>query len=80
MIVAHHYNPKYVWRYGGILFSFDPVAIDTIGIHLLRDKRKSFFGREIPFSPPPIHVIAADKKYNLGTSDISKINLIRITL
>ncbi len=71
----HHYNAKYVWSYKGLLVGFDPVAIDTVGIEILKAKRKLFFGREIPFNPPPIHVTAADKEYKLGVSDIRRINI-----
>jgi len=74
----HHYNPKYVWRYKGILAGFDPVALDAVGVELLKKKRLQFFGKEVPFSPPTIHVNAADTKHKLGVSDINKINLVRL--
>lgn len=69
----HHYNAKYVWAYNGLLVGFDPVALDAVGVEILKGKRKNFFGREVPFNPPPIHIIAADKEHNIGVSDINKI-------
>jgi hypothetical protein len=71
----HHYNAKYVWSYKGLLAGFDPVAVDSVGVKLLKAKRKSFFGREVPFTPPPIHIIAADKEHNIGVSDLDKIKI-----
>lgn len=77
-IGPHHYNAKYVWRYYGILAGFDPVALDAVGVQLLKKKRFQFFGKEVPFSPPTIHVNAADTKHKLGVSDLNKINLVRL--
>lgn len=69
----HHYNAKYVWTYNGLLVGFDPVALDSVGVEILKAKRRIFFGREVPFNPPPIHIIAADKEHNIGVSDINRI-------
>ncbi|OGF66859.1 MAG: hypothetical protein A2Y62_21890 [Candidatus Fischerbacteria bacterium RBG_13_37_8] len=74
----HHYNAKYVWNYKGLLVGTDPVSLDAVGVHILKAKRYKFFGKEMPFNPPPIHVEAADKKYKLGVSDINKIDIVRL--
>ena len=42
-IGPHHYDAKYVWPYNGILVSRDPVAVDAVGLQILKAKRKAFF-------------------------------------
>jgi hypothetical protein len=56
----------------------DPVAVDTIGAHLLQVKRTAFFGEDRAMDSPPSHIIVADKKYNLGVSDLSRIQLVKL--
>lgn len=74
----HHYDPRYIWQYKGILVSFDPVAIDTIGLKLIQTKRLQYFGEEVMLETPPKHIIAADQKYYLGISDPKYIDLIKL--
>jgi len=77
-IGPHHFNPAYVWPYRGIFVGKDPVALDAIGVHLLQEKRKQYFGRYRAFATPVKHIYVADKKFHLGTSDLNKIDLIKI--
>jgi hypothetical protein len=37
-----------------------------------------FFGEDRALDVPPIHILAADKKYHLGVSDLTRIQLIRL--
>lgn len=71
-------NPLHRWNYSGIMIGTDPVAIDTICTKICQEKRNLFKGEEWLIAPPPESLSAADKKYNLGTSDPFKINLQRI--
>jgi hypothetical protein len=41
-------------------------------------KRTAFFGEDRALDAPPSHIIVADKKYNLGVSDLSRIQLIKL--
>ena len=77
-IGPHHFNPAYVWPYKGIFVSKDPVALDALGVHLLEAKRKDYFGYKRAFATPTKHVYLADRKFKLGTSDLNKIELIKI--
>lgn len=77
-IGPHNFNPKYVWKYYGMIVGFDPVAIDSTGIRILQAKRKSFFNEDRPINPPPKHVLLADTRYHLGTADPQKIKIIKI--
>jgi len=68
-------DPRYKWPYKGLIAGTDPVALDTVGLKIIMAKREEMRGEPWPLSPPPICVEAADKIYNLGTSDLSKIDI-----
>ncbi len=75
---ANFFDRRYVWPYGGLIVGTDPVAVDTIGAHLLQTKRVAFFGEDRALDVPPIHIVVADKTYHLGVSDLSRIRLIKV--
>jgi hypothetical protein len=75
---ANFFDTRYVWPYKGLIVGTDPVAVDTIGARLLQVKRTAFFGEDRALDAPPSHIIVADKKYNLGVSDLSRIQLIKL--
>jgi Domain of unknown function (DUF362) len=75
---AHFFDRRYVWPYQGLIVGTDPVAVDAIGAHLLQVKRIGFFGEDRALDVPPVHILAADKKYHLGVSDLSRIHLIKL--
>jgi hypothetical protein len=79
-IGPHHFSPKYIWAYKGMLVGFDPVAIDSIGVRILQAKRREFFGEERPLTPSAKHISLADTRHHLGTADPKKIELITIGL
>jgi Domain of unknown function (DUF362) len=74
----HNFSRRYVWNYKGLIISQDPVAVDAIGLRLIMAKRRKELGpgREIP--PVPKHIQIADTKYRVGTSDLQKIELIKL--
>lgn len=74
----HGFSMEYVWQYKGIIVGTDPVACDAVGLKIIEAKRKEFFGEEKPLNPPAKHIKLADTRHRLGTSDISKIDLIKI--
>lgn len=74
----HHYDRRYVWNYNGIIVGKDPVAVDSVGLELIKAKRKEYFGKEIEFNTLPKHIRVADEKHHLGTSDINQIKLIKL--
>ena len=75
---ANFFDKRYVWPYQGLIMGTDPVAVDAVGAHLLQVKRIGFFGEERALDVPPVHIMVADKKYHLGVSDLSRIQLIRL--
>jgi hypothetical protein len=74
----HNFNPKYVWKYYGVLLGFDPVAVDATGLRIIEAIRREYFAEERPLNPPAKHIAIADTKWHLGTSDPAKIELVKL--
>jgi hypothetical protein len=74
----HSFNPKYVWKYHGLMLGFDPVAVDATGLRIIEAIRRNYFAEDRPLNPPAKHIAVADSKYHLGTADPLKIELIKI--
>jgi len=68
-------DPRYKWAYGGLIAGTDPVAVETVCLKIITEKRKAIRGEPWPLSPPPICVEAADKIYGLGTSRMDEIKI-----
>jgi uncharacterized protein (DUF362 family) len=71
------FKPQWTWKFGAILMSLDPVALDAVGADILEKKRyehgmNSF--REVERHPEYIHTAAG---YGLGVDDLSQIEIIR---
>jgi hypothetical protein len=77
-IGAHHFDSTYVWSYKGILVGTDPVALDAVGVRLFEAKRLAYFGKERTIKPPAHHIFFADTRHKLGTSDLKKIELVKL--
>ncbi len=65
---------RHTWNNNGIILSRDPVALDTIGMNIIEEKRKEKEMRSL-FDRPnlPKHIETA-AKYGLGVSDLNLIN------
>jgi len=74
----HSIDRRYLWPYRGLIVGTDPVSVDSVGAELLRRKRVSFFGEDKELDVQPIHIAVADKKYHLGTSDLNRIETIKL--
>ena len=74
----HNFNPKYVWKYYGLMMGFDPVAVDATGLRVIESIRKEYFAEDRPLNPPAKHIFVADTKYHLGVSDPERIELLKI--
>ena len=71
-------DPRYLWDYKGLIAGRDPVAVETVCLKIILQKREALRGEPWPLSPPPLCVEMADKKYGLGTSRMEQIQLDRI--
>jgi hypothetical protein len=77
-IGPHHYDEAYVWEYKGLLVGTDPVAVDAVGLQIFEAKRRAHFGEKKPLKPPAHHIAYADIRHKLGTSDLGKIQLLKL--
>jgi hypothetical protein len=68
-------DPRYKWAYNGLIAGRDPVAVETVCLKILTEKRRALRGEPWPITPPPICVEAADKAYGLGTSNMDEIKI-----
>jgi hypothetical protein len=68
-------DPRYQWAYNGLIAGTDPVAVETVCLKIMTEKRHALRGEPWPISPPPICVEAADKVYGLGTSKMEEIKV-----
>ncbi len=71
-------DPRYLWNYGGIIASTDPVAAEYVGLRIIQARRDEMKGEPWPLSPPPLCIAAADRTYGLGTSDPAKIRVVKL--
>ena len=71
----HHFAPEYLWKYQGLLVSTDPVAADTVGVQILKAKRRAHFGKEVPFQTRTKHIEVADRRHHIGVSDPLRIEV-----
>ena len=74
----HHFSRQYTWSFCGLIVSTDPVAADATGARIIQAKRNAYFGEERPISPRPLHIEAADTRFNLGNSQPDRIELIKL--
>ena len=71
-------DPRYMWPYRGLIASIDPVAVESVCLKIIMQKRQALRGEPWPLSPPPMVVEMADKQYGLGTSKLEEIQINRI--
>ncbi len=74
----HHFDPKYTWRYNGLIVSTDPVAADAVGLKIIQAKRREEFGEDRPLQPTAHHIELADTVHKLGVADLDRIDLVRL--
>jgi hypothetical protein len=74
----HHFDPEFTWPYKGILAGRDPVAVDAVGLRILKAQRLRHFGEEKPLKPPVRYLAAAENKYRLGCADLSRIDVVKV--
>jgi hypothetical protein len=68
-------DPRYKWAYNGLMAAADPVALETVCLKIIMNKREELKGKPWPISPPPLCIEAADKEYGLGTSNPENIKI-----
>ncbi len=74
----HHFDSRYVWHYNGLILGTDAVAVDAVGLKLIRAKRLEHFGEEVELETTPKHIAIAGEKHHVGVSDLKRIELIKL--
>ncbi|MCU0644625.1 MAG: DUF362 domain-containing protein [bacterium] len=75
---AHHFDPRYVWNYKGLIVSTDTVAVDAVGLKIIQAKRLEHFGEEVELETTPKHVKVAGDRHKVGVSDWNRIELVKL--
>jgi len=73
-------DPRYIWRPNTILMATDPVALDTIGTTMINAKRQQEGLRTLEASGRKPKQLASAAARNLGTNDLSRIDLLEKNL
>jgi len=74
----HSFSRDYIWPYGGLIVSRDPVAADATGLRILQAKRRQHFGDDRPFNYDPHHIFLAETRHGLGVASEDRIELIKL--
>ena len=77
-LAASTFSEEFTWKYSGLAVGFDQLAVDSVGLRIIEAKRREYFREDRPLNPPAKHIALADTRYHLGTSDPSKIELVKL--
>ncbi len=74
------FKPGFVWRYGGLIISTDPLAVDTVGTRII-DERRTEVGlpRLAEAGRYPRHLASAAER-GLGNTTMNRIDLRTVTV
>ena len=72
------FSERYLWPYKGLIVGQDPVAVDSTGYRIIQAQRLKEFGEERPLEVSAHHIVLADTKFKLGTSDPNRIELVKL--
>ncbi|MBD3305558.1 DUF362 domain-containing protein [candidate division KSB3 bacterium] len=71
------YKPQWTWKFGAILMSLDPVALDAVGADILEQQRRAHGLESLQEAgryPQYIHTAAS---YGLGQDQLAQIDILR---
>jgi uncharacterized protein (DUF362 family) len=68
-------DPRYQWRYSGLIMGVDPVAVDTLGLQVINEKRKAE-----NLSPFRVRYLKWAAEEGLGEHDNTSIELMKETI
>ena len=63
-------DPRYKWRFGGLVMGTDPVAVDTVCLHIINEKR-----RKESLEPIIVPYLEWGRQEGLGTNLTEEILL-----
>jgi uncharacterized protein (DUF362 family) len=74
------YKPAFTWRYSGMLVATDPVALDTVGAGIINERREEIGLPTLEDAGRPPLQLASAAERGLGNTEMSRIDLRRLTL
>ena len=72
------FSEAYLWPYKGLIVGKDPVAVDATGYRIIQAQRAKHFGEDKPLETSAHHIMLADTRHKLGTSDPNLIEVIKL--
>jgi len=72
------FSESYLWPYKGLLVGKDPVAVDATGYRIIQAQRMKHFGEDKPLETSAHHIMLADTRHKIGTSDPNLIEVIKL--
>jgi len=72
------FSEAYLWPYKGLIVGKDPVAVDATGYRIIQAQRLKHFGEDKPLETSAHHIMLADTRHKLGTSDPNLIEVIKL--
>ncbi len=71
------FTPKFQWKYGSILASFDALAMDVVGTKIIDARRKEMGIGSLEASGQPVRHLVTAAKMGLGEGDLHHIRVIK---
>ncbi len=74
------FNPRYAWKYNGLMVATDRVAHDYTGWQIIARKRAEMKVKTLEEAgrPPKYIAVAADAQHGLGTNDPARIAVVEV--
>jgi hypothetical protein len=74
------FNPRYAWKYNGLMVATDRVAHDYAGWQIIARKRAEMKIKTLEEAgrPPKYIAVAADAQHGLGTNDPARIAVVEV--
>jgi hypothetical protein len=72
------FSEAYLWPYKGLIVGQDVVAVDATAYRIIQAQRLKHFGADTPLETSAHHILLADTKHKLGTSDPNLIDVIKL--
>ena len=72
------FSESFLWPYKGLIVGKDPVAVDATGYRIIQAQRLKHFGEDKPLETSAHHIMLADTRHKLGTSDPNLIEVVKL--
>jgi len=70
------FKPQWLWKFGAIMISLDPVALDAVGADIIEKKRHEHGMKSLREAGRPPEYIHTAAGFGLGVDDLSQIEVV----